>query len=473
MPGLLDVFDGLDLNGQLDRFRQSDAERQSLVENIVKQYEKLQYKYLEKCNDYDNEVQSRRLWQTQYETARREKLHAENGIDSNPFVLALIDGDGAIFQDALLKEGRDGGADAAHRLLTEIKQYVQANFENAGAWSVMVQVYTNLEGLGRKLFSLGMISSPTEIHAFSRAFSLNQPLFSIIDVGFGKERADHKLKEFFRFFVQNVQCKHIIFGGTHDNGYLPNLDPYKKDTLAAKRITLLQSAAIQPGFRELGFPIVRFDSVFRPTDLPERPSGVSASPVYGVTSAMERQPSHSGSTPTPMSVTPSLAGDSKNKSSWATVGKNGAVEKSINIASPKFVPRRTILLNSMDERVDAPLAKAERPAIDYVNEQTKINKFCNEHHLTGECRSQYCPYVHGQRLGPTEQLALRWKARQRSCQLGNACRSFDCFWGHQCQGENLGYGCLYGNGCHFARMHGKDLHAAMKYFEDGTIDVIH
>ncbi|KAL9077342.1 MAG: hypothetical protein Q9157_003378 [Trypethelium eluteriae] len=402
MPGLLDVFDGLDLNGQLDRFRQSDAERQSLVE------------------------------------------------DSNPFVLALIDGDGAIFQDALLKEGRDGGADAAHRLLTEIKQYVQANFENAGAWSVMVQVYTNLEGLGRKLFSLGMISSPTEIHAFSRAFSLNQPLFSIIDVGF----------EFFRFFVQNVQCKHIIFGGTHDNGYLPNLDPYKKDTLAAKRITLLQSAAIQPGFRELGFPIVRFDSVFRPTDLPERPSGVSASPVYGVTSAMERQPSHSGSTPTPMSVTPSLAGDSKNKSSWATVGKNGAVEKSINIASPKFVPRRTILLNSMDERVDAPLAKAERPAIDYVNEQTKINKFCNEHHLTGECRSQYCPYVHGQRLGPTEQLALRWKARQRSCQLGNACRSFDCFWGHQCQGENLGYGCLYGNGCHFARMHGKDLVSA-------------
>ena len=27
-----------------------------------------------------------------------------------------------------------------------------------------------------------------------RAFSLNQPLFSFVDVGSGKERADHKIK---------------------------------------------------------------------------------------------------------------------------------------------------------------------------------------------------------------------------------------------------------------------------------------
>ncbi|KAL9094470.1 MAG: hypothetical protein Q9165_003320 [Trypethelium subeluteriae] len=330
MPGVVNAFDDLDLSGQLDRFRQSDAERQSLVEVMRPR-----------------------------------------------------------FQDALLKGGRDGGADAAHRLLTEIKQYVQANFEGAGAWTVMVQIYANLEGLGRKLFSLGMISNPTEIHTFCRAFSLNQPLFSMIDVGSGKERADHKLKEFFRLFIQNIQCKHIIFGGTHDNGYLPNLDPYKRDALAAKRITLLQFATVQPGFRELNFPVVRFDSVFRPTGLPDRPFGVSASPVHGVASAMERQPSNNSNALIPTNVTPSAAGDPKNSSSWATVGKNGVVEKTINIASPKFVPRRVILLNSMDERIDTPLAKADRAAIDYVNEQTKINKFCNEHHLTGQCKSQY------------------------------------------------------------------------------------
>lgn len=52
----------------------------------------------------------------------------------------------------------------------------------------MVQIYTNLEGLGRKLAAIGTISNPAEIHAFCRAFSLNQPLFNIIDVGSGKER---------------------------------------------------------------------------------------------------------------------------------------------------------------------------------------------------------------------------------------------------------------------------------------------
>ena len=52
----------------------------------------------------------------------------------------------------------------------------------------MMQIYVNLEGLGRKLAAIGMISNPAEIHGFTRAFSLNQPLFSIVDVGSGKER---------------------------------------------------------------------------------------------------------------------------------------------------------------------------------------------------------------------------------------------------------------------------------------------
>lgn len=58
----------------------------------------------------------------------------------------------------------------------------------------MVQVYANFEGLARKLCSVGIIKLPLDLHAFARSFSLNQPLFSFIDVGSGKERADHKIK---------------------------------------------------------------------------------------------------------------------------------------------------------------------------------------------------------------------------------------------------------------------------------------
>lgn len=47
-----------------------------------------------------------------------------------------------------------------------------------------------------------------------------QPLFNIIDVGNGKERADHKLREMLRLYVPIAQCKHIFFAPCHDNGYL-------------------------------------------------------------------------------------------------------------------------------------------------------------------------------------------------------------------------------------------------------------
>lgn len=150
----------------------------------------------------------------------------------------------------------------------------------------MVQIYANFEGLSRKLNNIGWLKSPQELHTFARAFSCNQPLFSFVDVGMGKERADHKLKEMFRLFFQNVQCKHIIFGGCHDNGYIPkyvlcnknsalthslseSLEQYSHDPTAKDRISLLESTTAEYGYQSLGFNIIRFRPVFRSEPLPE------------------------------------------------------------------------------------------------------------------------------------------------------------------------------------------------------------
>jgi hypothetical protein len=48
--------------------------------------------------------------------------------------------------------------------------------------------------LAKKLAGCGIAKSPTEVWNFCRAFTLNQPLFDIVDVGMGKERADHKIR---------------------------------------------------------------------------------------------------------------------------------------------------------------------------------------------------------------------------------------------------------------------------------------
>jgi hypothetical protein len=58
----------------------------------------------------------------------------------------------------------------------------------------MVHIYLSLDKLAMKLASVGLLRSPSDFRAFAQRFSVNQPLFSIIDVGQGKERADYKIK---------------------------------------------------------------------------------------------------------------------------------------------------------------------------------------------------------------------------------------------------------------------------------------
>lgn len=58
----------------------------------------------------------------------------------------------------------------------------------------MVQIYLSLDKLAFKLQQVGLLRAPQDLRAFAQRFSVNQSLFSIIDVGQGKERADHKIK---------------------------------------------------------------------------------------------------------------------------------------------------------------------------------------------------------------------------------------------------------------------------------------
>jgi hypothetical protein len=99
------------------------------------------------------------------------------------------------FQDCLLQAaGGDGGSEAASRLYHAIHNHISSLYSNSGNWPVMVQVYLSLDKLAIKLQQVGLLRHPSEMRTFAQRFSVNQSLFSIIDVGQGKERADHKIK---------------------------------------------------------------------------------------------------------------------------------------------------------------------------------------------------------------------------------------------------------------------------------------
>ncbi|KAF1350901.1 hypothetical protein BDV97DRAFT_397882 [Delphinella strobiligena] len=483
----------LDFHEKLEAFRRFDSERDALIQGILRKCEDLEEQLNNKSDDYENELAGRRMWQAQARRCQSDLQDAQMPSDTNPFVLVLIDGDGAIFHDHLYK-GADGGAEAAYNLLVDIKTHLNQLYPdvNTSNWSIMVQYYYNMEGLSHKLRALGVLKNPNEMAPFARAFGLNQPLFNFIDVGSGKERADYKVRETLRLFLPNIQCKHVVFGGCHDNGYLPALDPYKRDPKLASRISLLETLPIQPGFAQLGYRVVQFPSVFRSEPLPERPGLMTTPQVsQSTTGAQQSLPLRTpclasggagggassvlspkvqsvvqGASPsfTSRSSSPSPSVDSTAASSWATVGKATPGQKSINIAPKRSVNRKNIILNQYDERLDADLPKADTSAQQRLFERTKKRKVCNSYHLRGKCEAgQYCDYDHGERLSPGEQLALKHRARTRSCPDKSGCRDFDCTNGHVCP---YGTAC-YNDGCWFQDVHDIDLEPVSRVYENG------
>jgi hypothetical protein len=67
--------EGADVSGylaQLEAFRQSDRARSEMVEELVDKYEDLMLRYEQKNDDYNNEVESRRHWQTKASKSERD-----------------------------------------------------------------------------------------------------------------------------------------------------------------------------------------------------------------------------------------------------------------------------------------------------------------------------------------------------------------------------------------------------------------
>jgi hypothetical protein len=302
----------------------------------------------------------------------------------------------AQFQDYLLAMGKDGGSDAAHQLHSEIKNDLKMTYPDASVddWNVVVQVVLNLQGLANKLLSCGIVTNPNDVFAFARAFGLAQPLFSFIDVGVGKERADHKIRETLRVFLPNAQCKHVYFGPCNDNGYVVVLERYKRDY--ASRLTLIETRSCEQGFVDLGFKRITFPRIFRTENLPAKPTTfmppvLPPTPMSVRSSSIPQIPQMQPGVPPfiPQSTSPAPSSDSgASSTTWATVGRNGSATKTINIAPAKKAPaRKFVLLNVDDERLDAELPRTDAGAEKrFVDRLKTRGKLCNNYHLTGNCK---------------------------------------------------------------------------------------
>lgn len=181
----------LDMTGRVALYRQYDEARQQELEKFAEQFEDMRHRLEVLEADLEDEKETRQGW-------RKRAQLAETAITRGQFILVLVDGDGYIFRDEYLREaGESGGAMAAHRLATDVQDYLrERNIIDPSSpdIQVMVNVYANRAGLTKHLFDADMIQHPTQLDQFFCSFTQSQALFQFIDCGYGKERADAKLR---------------------------------------------------------------------------------------------------------------------------------------------------------------------------------------------------------------------------------------------------------------------------------------
>ncbi|KAH7411790.1 hypothetical protein DE146DRAFT_254622 [Phaeosphaeria sp. MPI-PUGE-AT-0046c] len=478
---------------QFEGFRSSDEARERLVSEIIEKYKALSEEHANLRNDYVSERDIRRNYQRTVDDCQQKLHYYERQLESSSFVLALIDGDGAMFQDALLQAaGGDGGSEAASRLYHAIRDHVASLHGNSANWPVMVQIYLSLDKLAVKLAQVGLLRTPSELRAFAQRFSINQPLFSIIDVGQGKERADHKIKEMLRTFSNNPTCRHIVFGGCHDSGYLINLDQLNYNELSAARITLLETTPAHKGFLELSnFKRVRFENVFRSEPLPDGPSLNSgtygnsyvppksstppAQPPALVRMTTNQSPKPPVSSNSPQTPPSSVSGKENNgDASWATVGKTATCNGNISIvpSAKTNKKKKYAYYNKAEERLDEPLPPRDPLAAQSLEDRMRKTgkKMCNHWHLGGHCENgKFCQFLHEPKLTPAELNALRYKTRSLACK-DRYCENIDCYLGHQCALERDFGRCQYPDTCHLRVAHGMDKIKHVRYDKDGNAE---
>ncbi|KAL8922353.1 MAG: hypothetical protein Q9208_005206 [Pyrenodesmia sp. 3 TL-2023] len=374
---------------RLEGFKQYDEDRQGFLRDLVDAYSQLERELTIARSDHLDQLNSRRLWQDKAQVAEARLKDSQESTAINGFLLCLIDGDGYLFDESLIRQGAVGGGEAANRLLDNIKRHIQQH-DGAVHWKIIVRIYANLEGLLKKYAYIGFTEEERALRHFVAGFTQSQPLFDFVDAGYGKERADHKIKEQLGLFLSNIQCKHVMLGVAHDNGYVPALDPYKSNPTTASRISLLRPIRTGWEFQSLPFEFVQFDSsIFRTEELPnDRPSYAN----LAKTASALRQPAAS---PVLQNHKPKLVAAAKD-----------LVERRPIYPGP-------IYLNKDEERVDEQLGTVSDRAEQ--NLQLRIDqegKMCNDFHLRGDCLNPRCPYVHEPSLEGEELVALALRARQ-------------------------------------------------------------
>jgi len=112
-------------------------------------------------------------------------------MERNPYIQVLVDGDGMIFNNNLIKLGVEGGKQAAAALRNSVLEHCSDLTDQI---EIIANVYANQYGLANAMLRDGSLEDMEDLKEFAVGFTQGKASFNYIDVGHGKERADSKIK---------------------------------------------------------------------------------------------------------------------------------------------------------------------------------------------------------------------------------------------------------------------------------------
>ncbi|KAL8836398.1 MAG: hypothetical protein Q9176_006337 [Flavoplaca citrina] len=99
-----------------------------------------------------------------------------------------------MFRDDFLDKNEVGGRLVADELLAQVNHYIKGLNLDVESTDVVVRAYANLRGLGKACVKNNSMKSTADLGLVANGFTSRYPLFDFVDVGLGKERADHKIR---------------------------------------------------------------------------------------------------------------------------------------------------------------------------------------------------------------------------------------------------------------------------------------
>lgn len=458
---------------RLASFRQNDP-----LTGLLDGYELLLEKYRRLKSDFEEERE-----------ARERYKQLARGQERNPFVLVLVDADGYVFHDDLIKAGSDGGSLAAQRLNDTVRDSLRR--KGLEHREVVVRVYANVAGLSKALAKAGLVGPHSRaMTPFIANFNRSYPLTDFVDAGELKENADFKLRGLLRLYAENAQCKHIYFAACHDAGYVSELTQYRKHH---ERFTLIKTSGLyfHDEFSKLGLPVEELPGVFRasgsamdafypkPFQSTTKISAESQVPTTSSTVTKSQKPAASGNVcqyaligrckygsgcknahPDNSQASTTSIGSSTASSNWRQPAQiNGPyslhnghenstsdklrhnfskVSSSEGAETVKLLPKKEdipegyIPVNKQEYRLDPYIPEPTPEAEARLKARSASQRLCNAKHLAGRCDNLNCDYDH-RHLEEDLKPVLEWLARSLPCAKRGACRNASCTSGHICQ----------------------------------------